>query len=110
MRSLVDECTGPGVARWLREQQHEVLSIYEEARGVPDEAILERARAENWIIVTVDRDFGERIFRDRAAHRGVVFLRLSDQRTANKIAVLEQLLTSHADRLADHFVVVSESG
>lgn len=36
MRFLVDECTGPVVARWLRAQQHQVFSVYEEARGMPD--------------------------------------------------------------------------
>lgn len=36
MRFLVDECTGPAVARWLREQKHEVFSVYEEARGAED--------------------------------------------------------------------------
>jgi hypothetical protein len=34
MRFLVDECTGPTVAGWLREQQHEVFSVYEQARGM----------------------------------------------------------------------------
>lgn len=34
MRFLVDECTGPAVARWLRDQQHDVFSVYEEARGM----------------------------------------------------------------------------
>jgi len=33
MRFLVDECTGPKVARWLREQGHEVFSVYDEARN-----------------------------------------------------------------------------
>ena len=33
MRFLVDECTGPAVARWLREQSHDVFSVFEEARG-----------------------------------------------------------------------------
>lgn len=28
MRFLVDECTGPAVARWLREQSHEVFSVF----------------------------------------------------------------------------------
>ena len=32
MRFLVDECTGPAVARWLRDQSHQVFSVYEEAR------------------------------------------------------------------------------
>ena len=34
MRFLVDECTGPAVAEWLRKQNHEVFSVYDEARGL----------------------------------------------------------------------------
>ena len=29
MRFLVDECTGPAVADWLRQQGHDVLSAYD---------------------------------------------------------------------------------
>jgi Domain of unknown function (DUF5615) len=38
VRFVVDECTGPAVARWLREQQHDVFSVYDEARGLDDDA------------------------------------------------------------------------
>jgi predicted nuclease of predicted toxin-antitoxin system len=108
MHFLVDECTGPGVARWLREQQHDVFSVYEQARGAGDDLILQQAYAENRILTTNDKDFGERVFRDRMAHRGILLLRLGDQRTENKIAVLQQVLARYASRLADHFVVVTE--
>ena len=40
MRFLVDECTGPAVARWLRGQKHEVFSVFDQARGVDDDAII----------------------------------------------------------------------
>lgn len=40
MKFLVDECTGPSVAAWLRDDGHEVFSVYEEARGVEDDIIL----------------------------------------------------------------------
>jgi predicted nuclease of predicted toxin-antitoxin system len=43
MRFLVDECTGPVVARWLREQSYEVFSVYEEARGMNDDEIIQKA-------------------------------------------------------------------
>ncbi len=33
MRLLVDECVGPSVARWLREQGHEVFSVFESGAG-----------------------------------------------------------------------------
>jgi len=39
MRFVVDECTGPAVARWLLGQSHEVFSVYDEARGMADDAI-----------------------------------------------------------------------
>jgi predicted nuclease of predicted toxin-antitoxin system len=109
MRLLVDECTGPAVARWLREQQHEVFSVYEQARGMDDDDIIQKAFDENWILITNDKDFGEKVYRDRRPHRGVILLRLDDERVASKIDTLQRLLRDYADRLADHFVVVTET-
>ena len=108
MRFLVDECTGPAVARWLREQEHEVFSVYEEARGVDDNTVIAKAFVENWILITNDKDFGEKVYRERRPHRGVILLRLEDERVANKIAALQRLLKSYAGQLASQFVVVTE--
>lgn len=109
MRFLVDENAGPSVAGWLRHQGHEVFSVYEVARGVDDEQILQKAFVEHWIIITSDKDFGEKIYREQWPHRGVVLLRLDDERVANKTAVIQRLLKNYSDRLADTFVVVTES-
>ena len=108
MRFLVDECTGPAVAAWLRELQHEVFSVYEQARGSDDDTIIQKAFIENWLLITNDKDFGEKVFRERRPHRGIVFLRLDDERSGNKIAVLQRLLDTYAEQLADRFVVVTE--
>ena len=56
MRFLVDECTGPAVALWLRNQSHEVFSVFEEARGMSDDGILAKAYSEDWILITNDKD------------------------------------------------------
>lgn len=109
MRFLVDECTGPALAQWLREQGHQVFSVYDDAPGIPDDEVVLKAFSENWILVTNDKDFGERIFRDRRPHRGVVLLRLRDERPANKIASLERLLARYANQVANRYVVVTES-
>lgn len=109
MRFLVDECTGPAVARWLRDQSHEVFSVYEDARGTVDDDILEKAYSDHWILITNDKDFGEKIYRERRPHRGVVFLRLQDERAASKIKVIEKLLDGYQDRLSGAFVVVTET-
>ena len=52
MRFLVDESTGPAVAQWLHEQGHDVFSVYNSARGLDDDAIVEKAFNENWILIT----------------------------------------------------------
>lgn len=74
MRFLVDECTGPTVAEWLRNQKHEVFSVFEEARGMDDDDIILKALEENWILITNDKDFGEKVYRDGRLHRGIILL------------------------------------
>src|SRR3989339_991099 len=109
MRFLVDESTGPAVAACLREQGHEVFSVYAEARGMDDDDIIHKAFTENWILMTNDKDFGEKVYREQRPHKGIVLLRLEDERAVVKIETLKRLLESYADRLADQFVVVTES-
>ena len=108
MRFLVDECTGPGVAAWLRGEGHEVFSVFDEARGIEDDQVVQKAYDENWILITNDKDFGEKVYRERHLHRGIIFMRLEDERATNKIQVLRKLLELYADRFADQFIVVTE--
>ena len=81
MKFLVDECTGPAVARWLEQRGHDAFSVYDQARGIDDNRIIEIAQAEERILITNDRGFGEKVFRERRPHHGVVFLRLANERS-----------------------------
>ena len=109
MRFLVDECMGPKVAAWLRTQGHEVFSVFDEARGAEDDEVIQKAYDEGWVLITNDKDFGEKVYREQRPHRGVIFMRLEDERATNKINVLRRLLEGYADRLADSFVVVTDT-
>src|SRR5215213_9422545 len=109
MRFLVDECTGPSVAAWLHGQGHEIFSVFDEDRGIEDNEVIYKAYNESWILITNDKDFGEKVFRERHPHRGVIFMRLEDERAANKITVLQRLLEGYADRVEDQFIVVTET-
>ena len=109
MRFLVDECTGPKVAAWLRSQGHEIFSVFDEARGIEDDEVIQKAYDESWILITNDKDFGEKVYREHRPHRGIIFMRLADERAANKIEVLRRLLEGHSDKLADRFVVVTDT-
>lgn len=110
MRFIVDECTGPAVAQWLRSQGHEVISVFEDCRGIDDEEIIEKAVSEESILITNDKDFGEKVFREGKIHHGVILMRLSDESSAAKIEILKRLIAYHASTLPDNFVVVTEEG
>jgi predicted nuclease of predicted toxin-antitoxin system len=108
MRFLVDECAGPAVAAWLRRQNHEVFSVFEQSRGMNDEDIIQKAASENWILLTNDKDFGDMVYRDGRLNRGVILLRLDDERSVSKIQVISHLLKNYMDHLPDSFVVATE--
>ena len=108
MRFLVDECTGPAVAAWLRSKGHKVFSVFEESRGMDDETIIQKALRESWILITNDKDFGAKVYRDGRLHNGVILLRLSDERPRSKINVLSTLLGAYSDRLQASFIVATE--
>jgi predicted nuclease of predicted toxin-antitoxin system len=108
MRFLVDECTGPAVAQWLKGEGYNIYSVFDESPGILDEEVLRRAVNEQRVLITNDKDFGERVYRLHQPHHGVVLLRLDDERSQNKIAVLNDLLKKYKKELVDQFVVVTE--
>ena len=110
MRLLVDECVGPTVARRLREEGHEVFSVFDGARGATDEDIVRKAYRENWILITNDKDFGEKVFREGRPHSGTVLLRLREERPARQLRTILRVVRLYADRLAGRFSVVTEDG
>ncbi len=108
MRFLVDECTGPLVVQWLRSLGYDVFSVYDEARGIPDEKVIRRAFTEDRVLITNDKDFGEMVYRKHYPHHGIILLRLENERAKVKIQVLERLLTNYSESIKNRFVVVTE--
>lgn len=82
MKFLVDECTGPAVAAWLHDQNHDVLSVFDQAKGMADDDVIQKAFDEQRIVITNDKDFGDKVYRDGRLHSGVILLRLEDERPA----------------------------
>ena len=86
----------------------DAFSVFDALPGISDEEVIRRAYDERRILITNDKDFGEKVYRQGHPHHGVVLLRLDNERSANKISVLRNLLSEYADRLHDRFVVVIE--
>ncbi len=59
--------------------------------------------------MTNDKGFGERVFRERRTHAGVILLRLDDERAASKIDAMRRLLSTYSHRLLPGtYVVVTD--
>ena len=72
-----------------------------------DRSILEWADAENRIVITSDKDYGEMVFHQRRTHPGVVLLRLSNQTPHSKTVALRNLLENYGHLLEGNFVVTT---
>lgn len=109
MRLIVNENLSGTVVCDLRQRGHDVAAVKECMRGATDAAILARAQAEDRIVVTQDKDFGELAFRSGLpAQCGVVLFRLAgaDPDCDNR-RVLE-VLESRSDWVGNFAVVTDD--
>lgn len=90
MQFLADENVAVPIVAWLRELGHDVLHASDQQAGAPDADWLSRAEAEERLILTSDKDFGELVFRDRLNSHGVVLLRLETLTVADRISRLKE--------------------
>lgn len=60
-----------------------------------DAAVLEQVLTDKRILVTMDKDFGALVHRDRLAYAGII--RLPHSTAAERIALIQQLLERHSE-------------
>ena len=106
MKFLLDENLGKQVAQFLQQSGHLVLRVKQISPGAEDAQVLTLATSKGAILLTSDKDFGELIFKYGQPHRGIILLRLPNQRSANKIEALKEIFSKHKDIRG--FMVVTE--
>ena len=108
MNILANENFPRNAVTALREEGHNVVWIRTDAPGSSDEQVLARAQAENRVLVTFDKDFGELAFRaGLPASSGVILFRISTPSAAHIARVAVAILSSRAD-WAGHFAVIED--
>ena len=94
------------IVEGLRKTGAGVWYVVEQAPSTDDEVILERARTENRILITRDKDFGELVYRLHKAHTGVILLRLEGYDTNERAVLVCTLIEKHNKRLQNSFSVI----
>ena len=85
MHILADENFPGDAVTALREHGHDVLWVRTETPGISDREVLARAQAEDRVVITFDKDFGELAIVRGMAHCGILLLvnfRANQQATA----------------------------
>jgi predicted nuclease of predicted toxin-antitoxin system len=99
MRFKIDENLHDDVAALFVTAGHDVHTVYDEGlRGSPDNAIAERCRNEDRVLVTLDLDFADIRTYPPANHPGMIVLRVGNQSRP------------HILRVAGRLWIVSEAG
>lgn len=107
MRLLADEGVESRIVERLRADGHDVEYVAELAPGITDDEVLVRANAEGRLLVTLDKDFGELVFRLGRISTGVVLLRLAGTAPAQKAMIVADALSEHGDQMPSSFTVIS---
>lgn len=106
LRLLANENIAGDVVEALRRAGCEVAWIRDDAPGSPDAVVLSRAVAEQRIVLTCDKDFGDLAFHaNLPANCGIILLRLSSASPAALAAQVVGVLMSRTD-WAGNFAVV----
>jgi predicted nuclease of predicted toxin-antitoxin system len=82
MRFLANENFPLDAVEALRQQEHDVVWIRTESPGIADPEVLSRAQAEDRILLTFDKGFGELAFRTKLATVSGIILLTQCQATA----------------------------
>ncbi|MBI3950199.1 MAG: DUF5615 family PIN-like protein [Acidobacteria bacterium] len=108
MRFLANENFPYDAVLALRQNGHDVAWMRTEAPGSRDEDVLARAKAEDRILITFDKDFGELTFRSKLPTScGIILFRISAPSSSYVARVAVAAVESRAD-WAGHFAVVEE--
>jgi len=103
---LADECCAADTVAALRSGGHDVIFSVESCRGWEDHAVLAKANAEQRVLLTEDKDFGELVYGQRLIAHGIVLLRFEGRERSLLMPRLRWLLAEMAEHIEGYFVVL----
>jgi predicted nuclease of predicted toxin-antitoxin system len=107
MNLLADESVDTPVVERLRSDGHRVGFVAELSPSITDDEVLDRANADQCLLMTGDKDFGEFVFRLHRATFGVILVRLAGLSPLLKSAIVADAIRLHGSEMQRAFTVIS---
>jgi len=82
-----------------------VIAIRDINPEMEDLHIIELAVKENAFIISMDKDFGELVFKNKLSHKGILLLRLEDAVAEEKLAAIQNIIPQYVDEIKGKFAV-----
>jgi predicted nuclease of predicted toxin-antitoxin system len=102
MNLVADEGVDRQIVEQLRSVGHDVVYVAELAPSTSDDAVLQQANDRQAILITIDKDFGELVFRLNRVAAGVVLIRLEGLTTATKARSSRKRFATTRQRWSAH--------
>jgi predicted nuclease of predicted toxin-antitoxin system len=106
MRFLADESCDYAVVRVLREAGYGVVAVADISPRAEDGRVMQLAAGRRSVLITEDKDFGQLVFADRRASRGVILIRYPATARRGLSRDVLELVNTQGARLNGRFVVM----
>ena len=108
LKFLVDVGVGKKVEEWLKENGYDVKTVRSIDPKVKDTEILKIAISESRMVITMDKDFGELVYKSGKSHAGVLILRIGDANGNEKAELIRKILHEYEDKMKNRFCVFQD--
>lgn len=109
MRVLLDQGLAPRAAELLRERGFEAAHVFEIGmHAAEDSDILDWARTDSRVCVTLDHDFHAHLALTRSGHPSVILLRLEGLQAEGQAELIERIVTQCEEALSSGAAVSAD--
>jgi len=109
LKLYLDQMFRLDVSQALRNEGYDVIHAFEVGQARADDyEILQKAIAENRILVTLDEHFGDWVILPLSKHPGVIRLNINPTTSKNVIKLLLPFLRPYSsEQFKDHLIILS---
>jgi predicted nuclease of predicted toxin-antitoxin system len=108
IKILVDVGVSEKVESYLQKRGYDVKAVRSIGPRMKDSEIIKIAIAENRMLITMDKDFGELVYHCGQKHSGVLLLRMEDARGEEKKQAVSQILSEYGPAIKGAFCVYKD--